>query len=142
MIEKMDISNANEETKRFVDYINREKIKALILPLLCSMLMILEMVLNVFVNMFPVIIGTFIFTSIVHIYVLFKLNIYQINLSNILSAISNNMTIKEWANMEENQIIERELKVIKLNWRSLFKEYVIVCFSCFICISVLFFSII
>lgn len=142
MVEKMDISNANEEAKRFIDYINREKITALTLPLLCSALMMIEMVIDEFVNMFPMIIGTFIFTSIVHIYVLFKLNVYQINLSNVLSAIINDMTIKELANMTPDQLREKELKMVKLNWRSLIKEYVTIIFSCFICMGVLFISVI
>lgn len=142
MVEKVNINNTNEEIKRFVDYINSKKITALILSLLCAALMMVEMVINGFVNMFSVIIGSFIFTSIVHIYVLFKLNLYQINLSNILSATSNNMTIKEWENIEMNQIKERELKVIKLHWRSLVKEYAMVSISCFICMGVVFLSVI
>lgn len=120
-----------EEIKRFVDYINSKKITALILSLLCAALMMVDMVINGFGNMFSVIIESFIFTIIVHIYVLFKLNLYQINLSNILSATSNNMTIKEWENIGVNQIKERELKVIKFHWRSLVKEYVMVSISCF-----------
>lgn len=142
MVEKMDVSNADEETKKFIDFIKKEKIRVLILGYLCAVLMVIEAFLNQFMNMVPIIIGTFIFISIVHIYVLVKLDIYKINLSNILSAISNNMTIKEWAHLTPNQVMENDLKVAKLSWRSQVKDFVIIFISCFVCIGVLFISVI
>lgn len=137
MAETMDISNADEETKRFIDFINSGKRTALSLPLLCLGIMMVEMVIDGFANIFTLIIGTFIFTSVIHIYVLFCLNLYRTDYSNVLSAINNNMTIKEWENVTPDQVTEKALKVAKLNWRSLVKGYMILGFSYFMCIAIL-----
>lgn len=137
MAETMDISNADEETKRFIDFINSGKRTALSLPLLCLGIMMVEMVIDGFANIFTLIIGTFIFSSVIHIYVLFCLNIYRTDYSNVLSAINNNMTIKEWENVTPDQVTGKALKVAKLNWRSLVKGYMILGFSYFMCIAIL-----
>lgn len=142
MAETMDISNADEETKRFIDFINSGKRTALSLPLLCLGIMMVEMVIDGFANIFTLIIGTFIFTSVIHIYVLFCLNLYRTDYSNVLSAINNNMTIKEWENVTPDQVTEKALKVAKLNWRSLVKGYMILGFSYFMCIAILIITII
>lgn len=142
MAETMDISNADEETKRFIDFINSGKRTALSLPLLCLGIMMVEMVIDGFANIFTLIIGTFIFTSVIHIYVLFCLNLYRTDYSNVLSAINNNMTIKEWENVTSDQVTEKALKVAKLNWRSLVKGYMILGFSYFMCIAILIITII
>lgn len=142
MTETMDISNADEETKRFIDFINSGKRTTLSLPLLCLGIMMVEMVIDGFANIFTLIIGTFIFTSVIHIYALFYLNLYRTDYSNVLSAINNNMTIKEWENVTPNQVKEKALKIAKLNWRSLAKGYMILGFSYFMCIAILIITII
>lgn len=142
MAERMDISNADKDSKRFVDFLNKEKRKLLMLPYLCVLLMVLESIVNVYTNIISVIIGTFVLTCVVHIYVLVKLDIYKINIGNILSAISNKMTLKEWASMEPNTIIEKKLKIVKVSWRSLILEYVIVYVSVLICLYILFSTVI
>lgn len=138
MISKIDVKNSDEETKRFIDFLNRDKRKTIFLVCLCAILMLTEALFSLFMDMVTIIIVTFIFTSIVHIYVLHRLDVYKINLSNILSAVSNNMTIKEWANMKPEQIIKKDLKVAKLNWRSLKAEYTYIFASCFVCMAVLY----
>lgn len=138
MINKIDVTNADKDTKRFIAYLDREKSKTTFLAGLCAILMLTEALLSLFVDMVPIIIVTFIFTSIVHVYVLHKLDVYKINLSNILSAVSNNMTAREWANMTPEQIMRKDLKVAKLNWRSLTREYIYIFASCFVCMAVLY----
>lgn len=142
MIEKVDISNADEEARQFIHYINKEKYKTFILPYLCTILMLVESVLDLYIHMKPLITITFIFVSIVHAYVLYKLKVYQINLSNILSAIQNGMTLRDWASLTPDQVINNDLKLAKLNWRSLVKEYGLIMFSCCICMSILFVTVI
>lgn len=142
MAERMDISNADKESKKFIDFLNKEKRKLLMLPYLCVLLMVLESIVNMYTNIIPVIIGTFVLTCIVHIYTLVKLDIYKINIGNILSAISNKMTLKEWANIEPNTVIEKNLKIVRISWRSLILEYVIVYVSILICLYILFSTVI
>ena len=138
MISKIDVTNSDEETKRFIDYLNRDKRKTIFLACLCAILMLTEALFSLFMDMVTIIIVTFIFTSIVHVYVLHRLDVYKINLSNILSAVSNKMTMREWANMTPEQVMKKDLKVAKLNWRSLMPEYTYIFASCFVCMAVLY----
>ncbi|WP_394524350.1 hypothetical protein ACF0HT_14265 (plasmid) [Staphylococcus xylosus] len=78
MISKIDVTNSDEETKRFIDFLNRDKRKTIFLACLCAILMLTEALLSLFVDMVPIIIVTFIFTSIVHVYVLHKLRFIKL----------------------------------------------------------------
>lgn len=52
------------------------------------------------------------------------------------------MTIKEWASLTPKQVSEKDLKLAELNWRSLVKDCAIIGLSCFVCVGVLFISVI
>lgn len=141
---KIDVSNTTEEAKQIIDNINKDKLKVMVLPMLCSLLMIIEFTLHVVLNIdiTVLVICTFILSSIVHIYVLYKLNMIQIALSTVITAIHNDLSVKEWVNMDKNKAVEQGIQPVKVKWRSFLSEYIAVCFSCFICISVPFFSLV
>lgn len=144
MAMKIDVSNTTEEAKQIIDNINKDKLKVMVLPMLCSLLMIIEFTLHVVLNIdiTVLVICTFILSSIVHIYVLYKLNMIQIALSTVITAIHNDLSVKEWVNMDKNKAVEQGIQPVKVKWRSFLSEYIAVCFSCFICISVPFFSLV
>ncbi|MFG0934614.1 hypothetical protein ACF91D_28580 [Staphylococcus sp. 231237_7MaSpsaltlick] len=144
MVEKIDVRNASEENKQMIKKISKDKAKLFLLPLLCMVLMTLELALYVVLeaDMFYLIICTFILSSIIQIYVIYKLNVAQILLSHVLTAISNNMTIKEWAHMDKEQAIKKEVKVVKVSWRSFIPEYIMIFISCFVCVGAPFIAVI
>ena len=142
MAMKIDVSNTTEEAKQIIDNINKDKLKVMVLPMLCSLLMIIEFTLHVVLNIdiTVLVICTFILSSIVHIYVLYKLNMAQIALSTVITAIHNDLSVKEWVNMDKNKAVEKGIQPVKVKWRSFLSEYIAIYVSCFICISVPFFS--
>lgn len=139
---KADVSNTTEENKRIIANINKEKFKAMVLPMLCSLLMILEFTLHVLLNIdiTVIVICTFILSSIIHIYVFYKLDVALIRLSIVMTAIHNNIRVKEWMDMDRAQSERKGIQVVRVKRQSLLTEYIAVCLSCIICISTPFFS--
>lgn len=74
MVMKKDVSNTTQENKQIIANIHKDKFKAMVLPMLCSVLMILEFTLFVVlkIDITVIVICTFILASIVHIYVFYK----------------------------------------------------------------------
>lgn len=142
MVMKKDVSDTTQENKQIIANINKDKFRAMVLPLLCSLLMILEFTLHVFLNIdiTIIVISTFILSSIIHIYVFHKLDVALVRLSIVMTAIHNNVTVQAFLNMDRAQAEEKGIHPVKVKWRSLLSEYIAVCLSCFICVSVLFFS--
>lgn len=142
MVMKKDVSDTTQENKQIIANINKDKFRAMVLPLLCSLLMILEFTLHVFlsIDITIIVISTFILASIIHIYVFHKLDMALVRLSIVMTAIHNNVTVQAFLNMDRAQAEGKGIHPVKVKWRSLLSEYIAVCLSCLICVSVLFFS--
>lgn len=142
MAMKIDVSNTTEEAKQIIDNINKDKLKVMVLPMLCSLLMIIEFTLHVVLNIdiTVLVICTFILASIVHTYVFYKLDVALVRLSIVMSAIHNNVTVKAFLNIDKAQAKEQGIQHVKVKRRSLLSEYIAVGLSCILCVTILFFS--
>lgn len=144
MVMQIDVSNTTKENKQIIDNINKDKFRTMVLPMLCSLLMILEFTLFVLlkIDITVIVICTFILASIVHIYVFHKLDVALVRLSIVMTAIHNNVTVKSYLNIDRAQVEEKGIQHVKVKWRSLLSEYIAVCLSCILCVTILFFSLV
>jgi len=136
-IETKDLSNENQH---LIEKIERDKKKVFILPLLCMVLLFSELLLDVFMNIntFILIIITWIFSAVINIYVLYKMQLTKALFSTILTAHHNKLSINELYNIDEKS--HKSFRVIKLSWRNFILEYAMIIISIYMCIAVPFLS--
>lgn len=140
MKERIETKDLSNENKRIIDRIERNKKKVFILPLLCMILMFLELLLDVYMNInaFILIIITCVFSAVINIYVLYKLQITKELFSTVLTAQYNKLNVRELYNLEEEQL--ESIIEVKVNWRNFTSEYAMIIISIYLCMLIPFAS--
>lgn len=140
MKERIETKDLSNENKRIIDRIERNNKKVFILPLLCMILMFLELLLDVYMNInaFILIIITCVFSAVINIYVLYKLQITKELFSTVLTAQYNKLNVRELYNLEEEQL--ESIIGVKVNWRNFISEYAMIIISIYLCMLIPFAS--
>lgn len=141
MKERVETKELSNENQQLIEKIEKEKKKVFILPLLCMILLFSELLLDVFmdINTFILITITWLFSAVINIYVLYKLQMTKELLSTVLTAHSNKLDVRELYNLEEEQL--ESIKVVKVNWRNFISEYAMIIISIYMCVTILFLSV-
>lgn len=130
----------NDENRYYTNKIQREQAKAFILPMLCMVLLILELSLNLFLNIdtFIIVILTFVLSAFLNVYMIYNLKKTKMLLGVIFTSNNNNISVKEFFEMTEDEI--RSLEVIRVSWKSFKTEWLMIIISCYVCLGVVFAS--
>lgn len=136
----MNTDELNNENQQFIKKVEKAKAKTFILPFLCMILMFLELLLDLFMNIntFTLIVITFIFSIVINVYVLYKLQTTKKLLNTVLTAHHNKLSINALYNIDEERL--KSIRIITVSWRSFLTEYVMIAISIYMCVSIPFVS--
>ena len=138
---KLDINKQMSKKEiKMIRIIEQDKNKAVKLPLLLIILMIVELFVDTFLktNVFVLIIITYCFSLIINIYVIYRLNLAKEKFSIVFTANHNSITITELLNLNKNDL--KNITPIAVSWKNFLLEYLSIVINAFLCINIVFIS--
>ncbi|HGZ7920793.1 TPA: hypothetical protein ACOF2E_002478 [Staphylococcus aureus] len=141
MSHKLDINKQmSKEEIYLIKLIEKDKNKALKLPLLLITLMTIELFIDIVLktNVFILIIVTYCFSLIINTYVFYKLNLAKERLSLVFTANHNNITINKLLDLNKNET--KKLIPVGVSWKNFRLEYLMLVINAFLCINIVFVS--